>query len=126
MLWHRAKALQSWAQYVRSKGEEPPPELESEADQLLQVVTGGLGRTALDALEATVQSLTMDPLLLTYQAAADRLGVSTRTVRRLVERGALPVVDPTGSAPRIHVDDLEEYAQSLRERPGQVETKASA
>jgi excisionase family DNA binding protein len=30
--------------------------------------------------------------LLTYREAADRLGVSTKTIGRRVERGALPVM----------------------------------
>lgn len=126
VLWHRAKALQSWAKYVRSKGEEPPPELESEADLLLQAVTAGHSGSAVDALDAVVHGLGMDVLLLDYATAAERLSVSKSTVKRLVDRGVLPVVHPTGGTPRIHVEDLEDYAASLRDTTGQVETKSPA
>ena len=65
--------------------------------------------------EALAQSPGMGPLTLSYDRAADRLGVSRSTVQRLVRSGALPVVD-VGGAPRLRVADLEEYVAHLAER----------
>lgn len=50
---------------------------------------------------------------MTYREAADRLGVSYSTLRRLVDRGELPVV-VVGRRPRIHAHDLDAYLEGNR------------
>ncbi len=52
-------------------------------------------------------------LAVTYSEAAERLAVSKSTVGRLVTAGRLRSIRVAG-APRIHVDDLADFADGLR------------
>ena len=52
-------------------------------------------------------------LLLTIEDVADRLAVSTRTVRRLIEAGEL-AVHRIGRAVRIAEADLQSYLRRVR------------
>lgn len=54
-------------------------------------------------------------MLLDYDEVAGRLGVSERTVRRLVAAGQLSVVR-VGNAPRVHPEDLQSYVDGLRQQ----------
>jgi excisionase family DNA binding protein len=54
-----------------------------------------------------------DRLLVTKGEAAEQLGVSVRTLERLVATGRLPQVHVERSA-RFRVKDLEEYVDGLR------------
>jgi len=56
-------------------------------------------------------------LLLTKGEAAERLGVSVRTIERLVAAGRLPLVH-IESAARFRVSDLEAYVHDLPEGQG--------
>jgi excisionase family DNA binding protein len=51
-------------------------------------------------------------LLLTKSEAAEQLGVSLRTIERLISAGRLPLVH-VGAAARVRVADLGAYVQSL-------------
>ena len=51
-------------------------------------------------------------LLLTKNEAAEQLGVSVRTIERLISAGRLPLVHVEGAA-RVRVADLGAYVQSL-------------
>ena len=51
-------------------------------------------------------------LLLTKSEAAEQLGVSVRTIERLISAGRLPLVHVEGAA-RVRVADLGAYVQSL-------------
>lgn len=51
--------------------------------------------------------------LLNVSEATDRLGISTRTVRRLIDEGAMPVHRIRNSV-RISEDDLARYMASCR------------
>lgn len=51
--------------------------------------------------------------LITADEVAERLGVSLRTVRRLIEAGELPV-HRIGRAVRISEDDLERFVATRR------------
>jgi excisionase family DNA binding protein len=51
-------------------------------------------------------------LLITKSDAAEQLGVSLRTVERLIAAGRLPLVHVEGAA-RVRVADLGAYVQSL-------------
>jgi excisionase family DNA binding protein len=55
-----------------------------------------------------------DVLLVRYDDAAQRIGVSNRTLRELVYRGALPSVR-IGSRRLIAVADLELFVEERRE-----------
>jgi excisionase family DNA binding protein len=50
-------------------------------------------------------------VLLTLAQAAERLSVSTKTLRRIIERGDLPVVrlGPDGKSDRVEKGDLDNY-----------------
>jgi excisionase family DNA binding protein len=51
-------------------------------------------------------------LLITKSDAAKLLGVSLRTIERLISAGRLPLVHVEGAA-RVRVTDLEAYVQGL-------------
>jgi excisionase family DNA binding protein len=51
-------------------------------------------------------------LLITKAEAADQLGVSVRTVERLISAGRLPLVHVEGAA-RLRVADLQAYVDAL-------------
>jgi excisionase family DNA binding protein len=53
-----------------------------------------------------------DQLAVDYDDAADKLGISSRSVRRLVRSRELPAVKITGQ-PRIRTADLVEYVAGL-------------
>jgi excisionase family DNA binding protein len=53
-------------------------------------------------------------LLLRYDVVAQRIGVSNRTLRALVHRGALPSVQ-IGRRRLISVADLELFVEELRQ-----------
>jgi excisionase family DNA binding protein len=65
-----------------------------------------------------------DRLLLTKPEAAERLGVSIRTVERLVAGGRLPQLH-VGRAVRLRVSDLEAYVQSAECGVGDVTNRSS-
>ena len=51
--------------------------------------------------------------LLTVEEVAERLSVSVRTVRRLIDGGELPA-HRMGRMVRVSVDDLDRYIRGLR------------
>ena len=57
------------------------------------------------------------PRLLDYRGAAEYLGVSYSTVRRLISSGALRVV-MIGSLPRLDRGDLDEYIDARKRVAG--------
>jgi excisionase family DNA binding protein len=59
-------------------------------------------------------------LLITKRDAAEQLGVSLRTIERLISAGRLPLVHVEGAA-RVRVGDLEAYVEGL-EANGGLET----
>jgi excisionase family DNA binding protein len=56
-------------------------------------------------------------LLITKSDAAEVLGISLRTIERLISSGRLPLVHVEGAA-RVRVTDLEAYVQSLEADAG--------
>lgn len=50
------------------------------------------------------------PLLVTLDVAAEMLGVSRRTVKRLADRGAIRLVYVTPDSPRVVLSDVERLA----------------
>ena len=82
--------------------------------QLLPVVSGNV-RTCqcLTRQRAAFDSSTVSGrLLLTKSEAAEQLGVSLRTIERLISAGHLPLVHVAGAA-RVRVADLGAYVQGL-------------
>jgi excisionase family DNA binding protein len=62
-------------------------------------------------------------LLLTKSEAAEQLGVSVRTIERLISAGRLPLVH-VGGAARVRVADLGAYVQSLDAESGTAPSDA--
>jgi excisionase family DNA binding protein len=58
-------------------------------------------------------------LLLTKRDAAELLGISLRTIERVISAGRLPLVHVEGAA-RVRVADLEAYVQGLEADSGHV------
>lgn len=54
----------------------------------------------------------MYPFVLRYGEAAALLGVSERTLKRLISSGRLVTVD-TGGGPRVRLADLHSYTAAL-------------
>ncbi len=106
---HLARALEANRRWCTTNGHRLPPAL---ADLAL-LATAGQDRTNGRAGDDFAHDASMTPLLLTYAEAAERLRVSERTVRRLVDAGDLPSV-VVGTRPRVHSDDLTAYAAGLR------------
>ena len=99
--------------------------------QLLPVVSGNV-RTCqcLTRQRAAFDSSTVSGrLLLTKSEAAEQLGVSLRTIERLISAGHLPLVHVAGAA-RVRVADLGAYVQGLdadhRTSPSPVTTNDRA
>jgi excisionase family DNA binding protein len=60
-------------------------------------------------------------LTLAYEDVAKSLRVSSRTVRRMVKTGELPVVE-VGGMPRVRMWDLVDYVEQLPVRDANQET----
>jgi len=54
-----------------------------------------------------------NPLLMSLPKAAQKLEVSTRTVRRLSQRGILPQIVKVGNCARISWQGVQDYYNSL-------------
>lgn len=53
--------------------------------------------------------------LITLPEAAEILGISLRTLRALMDRGALPFIRPSARRVAIDVRDLDRYIDAQRE-----------
>lgn len=54
----------------------------------------------------------ISPAALTYDEAADYLGINRRTLQRLVRDGRVRVVRPAPNRPRFRPEDLDAYLES--------------
>jgi len=110
---HLAFALCGHVRRLKFQGLPVPPEVEELAVFLRRLV-----RTRQDSPLVAVPADTgqysrmPDQLLITKGEAAERLGVSVRTVERLVATGRLPQVHVERLA-RFRVKDLESFVQGL-------------
>ena len=109
---HLAAALKAHIRELRRDGVPVPSSL---ADLASVCATGGQQRPAFDNPRDTGDHPGMDQLAVDYRDAAARLGISDRSVRRLVAEGTLPAVEVAGCA-RIRVKDLAEYVDGLPAR----------
>jgi excisionase family DNA binding protein len=90
-----------------------PPQLEDLALFLASHVRQCQDVSPVDGGIARLDSLAVPSrLLLTKREAAEQLGVSVRTIERLISAGRLPLVHVEGAA-RVRVADLETYVQGL-------------
>lgn len=106
---HLAFALRRYLAYARSVGLAVPDEIHTMERVCTSNATGGQGETELGSTVAGINDRPMEPLTVTYTAAAAVLSVSKRTVARMVADGKLKTV-VVGGRPRIPRTELERLA----------------
>lgn len=104
---HVAAALRAHVRELRRACAPVPAALSD-----LILATSGQARPTVDGTAGAGDHAGMDQLTVDYRGAADRLGVSDRSVRRLVAAGELAAVRVAGST-RIRTRDLESYVDAL-------------
>jgi excisionase family DNA binding protein len=110
---HLALAMCRYVRQRRQLGLRVPAEIEALAAFLMSSVTIRPRPTAvIEDLGAMPHDHVVGQLLVTKAEAAERLGVSTRTVERLVAAGRLPLVHVERAA-RLRVSDLEAFVNGL-------------
>ncbi|MDP9402120.1 MAG: helix-turn-helix domain-containing protein [Actinomycetota bacterium] len=109
---HLAVALRLYERRLRADGHRVLP---GALGQLLDAALAGAGQARPEADEGSPSGEDGQVMLLDYDEVAGRLGVSERTVRRLVAAGQLSVVR-VGNAPRVHPEDLQSYVDGLRQQ----------
>ena len=110
---HLALALSRYVRELRHEGTPAPAEIEELAAVLAHFVRSRLDATVLDQfLGETHSAGVAGRLLVTKAEAAERLGVSVRTIERLVAADQLPIVHVERAA-WLRVSDLEAYVQNL-------------
>ncbi len=114
---HVAYALRSHRLFLRSEHLPLPGGFVELERSVKNMASGGQDRPNERAEDEPVDTAPMrTPLLLKHDEAGHLLGVSERTVRRLVAEGQLPAV-PVGGAARVHRADVEAFADSRRALP---------
>ena len=109
---HLVRAIDEHLRWCRTNAIDPPDELLRLLGHVSMVARNGQQRPTVAPPLVVAHDRDMQLLTLTYEAAARRLGVSARTVRRLVADGALAAVSIAG-ARRIRTADLGAYVDSL-------------
>ncbi|SDP46401.1 DNA binding domain-containing protein, excisionase family [Klenkia soli] len=112
LLAHIAAALALHARRLRSEGLPVPPALLVAATWATDCVRTRQVATSLDRLVELLDGERVEKMLLTKDQAATALGVSVRTLDRVVASGALTLVKVEGSA-RIRRADLDGYVAGL-------------
>ena len=109
LLPHLVRALSEHSRWLHRQGIAGPPELLALIEGLAAL--SGHARTEVGAPPAPADD---QPVRLIGEAEVARcLGLSPRTVRRLLASGDLPSVT-VGRARRVHVDDLDRYIATLK------------
>jgi excisionase family DNA binding protein len=113
VLTHLALAITRYVRQLR-KDRLPVPSVIDELAALLTVyVRSRQAVTGVDKDYGALQDFPVAPrLLITKAEAAEQLGISVRTVERLIAAGRLPLVHLEGAA-RLRAADLEAYVDSL-------------
>ena len=109
---HLARALDAHRLWCRANGHSMPADLVQLVALLSMMASNGQSRTTSSAVDDLADTAPV-VIAYTFAEAGTLLGVSERTVRRLVAAGELRSIS-VASAPRIHREDLEYYAQRLR------------
>jgi excisionase family DNA binding protein len=113
VLTHLALAITRYVRRLRKDEIPVPPTIDELAAFLTQYVRTRQAVTGVNSDFATSQDVpVVRRLLITKAEAADQLGVSVRTVERLISAGRLPLVHVEGAA-RLRVADLEAYVDAL-------------
>ena len=113
LLAHLVIALSRYRRQLRAEGGRVPAQIEDLIGFLAERVKARHDVLMLDPWRAAADPSAMPRrLLITKGDAAELLGVSLRTIERLIAAGRLPLVHVEGAA-RIRVVDLEAYVQAL-------------
>jgi excisionase family DNA binding protein len=124
ILSHLALALIRHVRQLRHDGLRVPALVDDLTAFLAHCVRSRLGATPLDAVSrAAHDGRVARRLLITKAEAAEQLGVSVRTIERLVAAGRLPMVHVEGAA-RLRQADLEAYVDSLVTAPNPADQGA--
>jgi excisionase family DNA binding protein len=110
-LGHLAWAVQSHREFLRRREVPEPAEFTAIADMLLRLWKGQDGSMP-DVAPLMADGGAMTSLLLDLPAAAELIGVSLSTVKRLVAAGDLTAVK-VGRLTRIRREDAEAYVATL-------------
>ena len=115
VITHLALALLRHVRELHHGGIPVPGEIEELAACLAHFARSRPDTTLLDEFDRETHGAgTAGQLLVTKAEAARRLGVSVRTIERLVAAGQLPMVHVERAA-RLRVSDLEAYARNPAE-----------
>jgi excisionase family DNA binding protein len=120
VLTHMARAITRYVRQLHKEGVPVPSMVEELAACLTmyvrtrQTASGvhGDDDTPPDVPVVRQDVPVVRRLLITKAEAAEQLGISVRTVHRLIAAGKLPLVHVEGAA-RVRVADLEAYVDSL-------------
>jgi excisionase family DNA binding protein len=113
LIAHLVIALSRYRRQLRAEGGRVPAQIEHLISFLADRVKARHDVLMLDPWRAASDHAAMPRrLLITKSDAAEQLGVSLRTIERLISSGRLPLVHVEGAA-RVRVTDLETYVQSL-------------
>jgi excisionase family DNA binding protein len=113
LIAHLVVALSRYLRQLRADGGRVPVQVEAIIKFLTDPARALQGVTVLDSWRSTSNRSAMPRrLLITKGDAAEALGVSLRTIERLISAGRLPLVHVEGAA-RVRVTDLEAYVQNL-------------
>lgn len=115
---HLAMALSAYVRRLHHEGFVVPPGVEELTWYLMQLASTRQGPpSSATGDEVRHDGRVRDRLLVTKAEAAERLGVSVRTIERLAATGRLPQVHVERSA-RFRVTDLESFVDGLSETRG--------
>jgi excisionase family DNA binding protein len=118
LMAHLVVALSRYLRQLRADGGRVPAQVEALIGFLTDPARAVHDVTVLDSWRAASSPSAMPRrLLITKSDAAEVLGVSLRTIERLISSGRLPLVHVEGAA-RVRVTDLEAYVQSLKADAG--------
>jgi len=109
---HVTIAIQQHRAWARTAGLALPDELDQLERALAIRARRGQDGTPLEDLWSVRHAQTMAPQLLDYAATAKVLGVSERSVKRIIATGDLTPVKIGGSS-RIRVEQLDNYLELL-------------
>ncbi len=113
VLTHPALAITRYVRQLRKDGLPVPSMVDELASFLTLYVRTRQAATGSDGDYGTPHDVpVVRRLLITKAEAAEQLGISVRTVERLITAGRLPLVHVEGAA-RLRVADLEAYVDSL-------------
>lgn len=110
---HVAIALARHRQALRREQVTAPEGFDDLLDAMTRLARSGQAATHLDPVADLAEYAPVTPLLLTKAEAGEALGISTRSVDRLIADGRLTAVRTGTASVRIRRSDLENYVASL-------------